>query len=352
MSIESKVAPAHSASDLNPAALETWLRSAVPGFAGPVRIERIAGGQSNPTYRLFTPARAYILRRKPTGALLPSAHSIDREFKVMAALHPTGFPVPRPCALCADERVIGVMFYVMELVEGRNLWDLSLPDTAPLERREIYHVQIDTLAALHQVDVDAAGLRDFGASGGYFERQIARWTKQYRAAETSTIPAMDRLIEWLPATMPHSVERRLVHGDYRLDNMILHPTQPRILAVLDWELSTLGDPLSDLAYYLMSWVMPASERASLLGLPDLAALGIPALDEAVERYCRATGTERPDLRWRFAFNLFRLAAIVQGVYARALAGAASSADGLSRGVRVEPLAEAAWAIAVTCDQPL
>jgi aminoglycoside phosphotransferase (APT) family kinase protein len=352
MSMQPNAPPADNPSDLDTAALERWLRGAVPGFAGPLRVERIAGGQSNPTYRLFTPGRNYILRRKPTGPLLPSAHSIDREYKVMAALHPTGFPVPQPYALCADEGVVGAMFYVMELVEGRNLWDLSLPDAEPSERRAIYHAQIDTLAALHQVDVEAAGLGDFGASGGYFERQIGRWVKQYRAAETRPIPAMDRLIDWLPATMPHSAERRIVHGDYRLDNMILHPTEPRVLAVLDWELSTLGDPLSDLAYYLMSWVMPANERASLLRLPDLAAHGIPTLDEAIARYCRTTGAERPDLRWRFAFNLFRLAAIIQGVYARALAGNASSADGLSRGARVEPLADAAWAIALTCDQPL
>ncbi|MBY8822370.1 phosphotransferase family protein [Sphingomonas colocasiae] len=331
---------------LDEAALTAWMTANVDGFEGPVRLSKFKGGQSNPTYRIDAPSGAYVLRRKPFGPLLPSAHAVDREYRLIAALHPTGFPVARPYGLCADDGVIGSMFYVMGLVEGRNLWDGSLPGMAPGERRGLYEAMIDTLAALHTIDHEAAGLGDYGKPGNYFERQVGRWTKQYRASETEHMPEVERLIEWLPRTVPTQDRVSIVHGDYRIDNMIFAAAEPRVLAVLDWELSTLGDPLADFSYLLMNWVTEPEGRSGIRGL-DLPALGIPTLEETVERYCAATGRSGvPDLNWYFSYNLFRLTGIVQGIRKRILEGTASSAQAEATAARAPSLARAAWSFAV------
>lgn len=328
------------------AALGAWMATHVEGFAGPMEVRQFKGGQSNPTYQIITPGQRYVLRRKPPGKLLPSAHAVDREFAVISALHPTGFPVARPYGLCLDESVIGTIFYVMDSVDGRILWDGSLPDSSPQERAAIYKAKVTTLANLHNTDYKAVGLEDFGKAGSYFARQIGRWSKQYQLSETLKIPEMDRLIEWLPRTIPDGETTSIVHGDYRLDNMILHPTEPRVLAVLDWELSTLGDPLGDFTYHLMNWVMPSGQRSGLAGL-DLAALGIPDMDAYVAMYCEATGRSGIDqLDWYFAYNMFRLAAILQGIVGRVRDGTAASAHAESNAERVRPLAEAAYGFAL------
>ena len=327
---------------LDEARLTAWCEANVVGFAGPITLSRFKGGQSNPTYRIDTPGTAYVLRRQPFGPLLPSAHAVDREYRVIAALHPAGFPVARPYGLCTDPDVIGSMFYVMGLAEGRNLWDGSLPGCTPDERRGLYHAMIDTLADLHALDPAAIGLGDYGKPGNYFERQVARWTKQYRASETETIPEMDRLIDWLPRTMPVQDRVSIVHGDYRIDNMIFDAAQPRVVAVLDWELSTLGDPLADFSYLLMNWVTEPEGRSGIKGL-DLPALGIPTLDEAVARYCARTGRDGlPELNWYFAYNLFRLTGIVQGIKKRIVDDTASSPQAEATAARVPALAAAAW----------
>lgn len=333
------------------AGLEAWLASHAPGYAGPLTVRQFKGGQSNPTYLLETPGRRYVLRRKPPGVLLPSAHAVEREFRVISALHAQGYPVARPWALCEDPAVIGTAFYVMDMVEGRILWDLSLPGMTPAQRRAVYEAQIDALAALHRIDPEAAGLGDYGRPGNYFARQVARWSRQYQASETRPIPAMDRLIDWLPQRLPADAPARVVHGDFRLDNLILHPDRPEVLAVLDWELSTLGDPLADISYFLIAWVIPASERNGLAGL-DLEALGIPSMEEAAARYCRQTG--RPPLEnldWLLAYNLFRLAAICQGIGGRLRDGTAASPHAAAMAARVEPLAEAAWGFALRAGAP-
>jgi aminoglycoside phosphotransferase (APT) family kinase protein len=327
------------------AALHAWMQAHVEGFAGPLQVAQFKGGQSNPTYQLITPGQKYVLRRKPPGKLLPSAHAVDREYKVIAALYPTGFPVAKPFGLCQDDSVIGTWFYVMDMVEGRILWDGALPDSTPEERRMIYHAKIKTLAQLHKTDVAAVGLSDYGKPGNYFARQIDRWTKQYQASETQTIAAMNKLIEFLPATAPADDQTTIVHGDYRLDNMILHPTEPKVLAVLDWELSTLGNPLADFTYLLMNWVMPSNQRGGLAGI-DLAEHGIPSVEEAVALYCRATGrTGIPETNWYFAYNLFRLAAICQGIAGRVRDGTASSPQAVLMGERVPVLAAGAYQFA-------
>jgi aminoglycoside phosphotransferase (APT) family kinase protein len=331
--------------DLDAVRLAEWMKHAVKGYAGPLEVLRFAGGQSNPTYQLRTPEQLYVLRRKPAGALLASAHAVDREFRVMDALGRAAFPVPHAYALCEDESVIGSIFYVMAMVDGRILWDGRLPDSSPGERRAIYAAEIDTLAALHRIDPQAIGLGDYGRPGNYFARQVARWSKQYAASDGPRYEAMDRLIAWLPQRLPADRPVRVVHGDYRLDNMVLHPTEPRVLAVLDWELSTLGDPIADLTYLLMHWVTPANERNSLRGL-DLAALGIPTLDEMLTRYLAATGDRLgAPLEWYLAYNLFRFAAILHGVAARGRAGNANKARAGLAQQRVGPLAEAAWRFA-------
>ena len=327
-------------------ALARWMAANVAGFAGTLSYAKFAGGQSNPTYRLDTAGASYVLRRKPFGDLLPSAHAVEREYRVIAGLHPTGFPVPRPYGLCEDTGVIGAAFYVMEMVEGRTIWDGAMPGAAPAERRAHYEAMVDTLAALHRTDVAAAGLGDYGRPGNYFERQVARWTKQYRAAETERMEPVERLIEWLPRTVPEQTRTGIVHGDYRIDNMIFAPDAPRIVAVLDWELSTLGDPLADFSYFLMSWVTEPEGRSGVMGLtgPDT---GIPTVEEVVARYCAATGRDGlPALDWYFAYNLFRLTGIVQGIKKRIEVGTASSAQAARAASRVGALAEAAWDFAV------
>src|SRR5678816_213882 len=262
------------------------MRANVAGYAGPLEVRQFKGGQSNPTYQLITPAKKYVLRRKPPGKLLPSAHAVDREYKVISALGPTGFPVAKTYGLCTDDAVIGTWFYIMDNVEGRILWDQTLPQYTPVERRPIYMAQVQTLADLHNTDYVAVGLGDYGKPGNYFARQIDRWTKQYRASETQTNPEIDRLMDWLPATMPADDQTSIVHGDYRLDNMVIHATEPRVAAVLDWELSTLGNPLADFTYFLMNWV-----NGSLATIDDLPAHGAPTIDEVVAEYCRMTGRD-------------------------------------------------------------
>jgi aminoglycoside phosphotransferase (APT) family kinase protein len=325
--------------------LGAWLQANVAGFEGPWDYTKFAGGQSNPTYLITAASGRYVLRRKPFGPLLPSAHAVDREYRVIAGLHPTGFPVPRPYGLCEDDAVIGTSFYVMEMVEGRTLWDGALPDMAPADRRAHYEAMVDTMAALHTTDYAAAGLETYGKPGNYFERQVARWTKQYRAAETETMAPVERLIEWLPRTLPEQTRTAIVHGDYRIDNMIFVPDGPKVLAVLDWELSTLGDPLADFSYFLMSWVTEPEGRSGVMGMtgPDT---GIPTIEEVVDRYCRATGRDGvPQLDWYFAYNLFRLTGIVQGIKRRIIDGNASSAQAERTVLRLPHLAEAAWSFA-------
>lgn len=328
--------------------LDPWLAANVAGYAGPLTIARFQGGQSNPTFKLTTPGATYVLRRKPAGEVLPSAHAVDREFRVLQALSGTAVPVAHPLALCTDPAVIGSMFYVMDYVDGRIFWDQSLPGIAPAERAAMYDAMGATIAALHHLDWQALGLADFGRPGNYLARQVARWTKQYRASETEPIEAMDRLIEWLPACIPSRETPALAHGDYRMDNLIFHPTEPRVVAVLDWELSTLGDALADFAYHVMSWRISPAQFRGLGGL-DLAALGIPTEAEYVAAYCRRTGQAYPVPDWDvyIVFGMFRIAAILQGVLKRGLAGSAASAQAIEVGRRGQVVAAAAWALART-----
>lgn len=326
--------------------LAEWLPRNVPGFGALAEIHKFAGGQSNPTYRLSDGVRDYVLRRKPFGRILPSAHAIEREYRLISALHPTGFPVPRPHVLCEDPDIIGAPFYLMELVEGRTYWDALLPDVRTGERRTIYFGLVDTLADLHMIDPDSVGLGDFGAAGSYFERQVGRWTKQYRASQTDDVEEVEKLIEWLPRTMPVQDRRSIIHGDYRIDNLIFDTVTSKPLAVLDWELSTLGDPLADFAYLAMNWAMPRGDMQGQLGKIDLALHDIPGLDEITARYCERTGRSGvPDLNWYFAYGLFRLVGIVQGIKKRVIDGNASNAEAAVMAARVRPLAEQAWAFA-------
>jgi aminoglycoside phosphotransferase (APT) family kinase protein len=321
--------------------LEAWMKANVEGFVGPLEVRQFKGGQSNPTYQLSTPTRKYVMRRKPPGKLLPSAHAVDREYRVISALGPTGFPVPRTYGLCQDEGVIGTMFYVMDMVEGRILWDQTLPQYQPSERHAIHMAALKTLADLHNTDYRAIGLEDFGRQGNYMMRQIDRWTKQYKASETQHIDSVERLIEWLPKSCPEDDQTSIVHADYRLDNMIMHPTEPRVIAVLDWELSTIGNPLADFTNLLMQWV-----NGSIAALPDLKAHGIPTMDEYVAEYCRLTGRSGlPDLNWYFAYNIFRLAGIIQGIVGRARDGTANSPQAAAMAERVPALGAAAWRFA-------
>ena len=326
------------------ACLTAWMQAHIEGFAGPIELRQFAGGQSNPTFLLESAHRRYVLRRKPPGKLLPSAHAVEREYRVIVALADTDVPVAKAYALCEDPTVMGTAFYVMDYVEGRLFWDAALPEVAPLERSAIYDEMTRVIAALHSVDYGAVGLGDYGKSGRYIERQVARWTQQYRASETETIDAVERLIEWLPKHIPADEETGIVHGDFRLDNAIFHPTEPRILAVLDWELSTLGHPLVDLAYLCMRYHLSAERFRGLDGL-DLAALRIPTEAECVADYCRLRGrapVPRQEWTYYLAFNMFRLTGILQGVLARAIQGNASSATALEAGRRARPLAEQAW----------
>ncbi|MGE0752934.1 MAG: phosphotransferase family protein [Variibacter sp.] len=331
------------------AALEAYLAVHVRGFAGPLAVRQFRGGQSNPTYVLDTPARRYVLRRKPPGKLLPSAHAVDREFRVISALHAAGFPVAEPFAYCADESVVGTPFYVMGFVEGRVIWEPGMPGATPDDRRAVFDVMNATLARLHNFDPAAIGLGDFGRGENYIRRQVDRWSKQYRASETEKIEEMEQLIAWLPAHLPPASPVRLVHGDYRLDNIILAPDAPQVLAVLDWELSTLGDPLADFTYHLMQWFMPQSESgagtATLVGL-DLDVLGIPSLSAYVDAYVARTGLDpRAHLPVYLAYNFFRLAAILQGIVGRVRDGTATSDNAPGRAALVQPLAEVGWRFA-------
>jgi aminoglycoside phosphotransferase (APT) family kinase protein len=308
-------------------------------------IEQFKGGQSNPTYRITsTDGRRFVLRRKPPGKLRPSAHAVDREYRVIAALHPTGFPVAKPHVLCEDESIIGTAFYVMDYVEGRVLWDQSLPGMTKAERGAIWDELNKVISKLHSIDYHAVGLEGFGKPGNYIERQIARWSKQYQASETERIEAMDNLIAWLPKNIPPSAATTVVHGDYRLDNAIFHPSEPRILAVLDWELSTLGDPLADFAYHCMSWHIPPGQFRGIGGL-NLEELGIPGERQYVARYCERTNRgEINPTHWDFylAYNLFRIAAILQGILKRVVDGTAASAHARDAGTRAKPMAELGW----------
>jgi aminoglycoside phosphotransferase (APT) family kinase protein len=336
------VAPVHA---FDVAGLAAYIRRHVEAFPGELRVEQFQGGQSNPTYRVTAGERRYILRRKPPGKLLPSAHAIDREYRVMSALAGTDVPVARMLALCEDDAVIGTAFYLMEYVEGRVLWDPRLPGMEPAARAAHHDEMNRVLAALHRVDYAAVGLGDYGRVGSYIERQVARWTKQYQAAQAERIPAMDRLIEWLPSHIPEGDETAIVHGDYRLDNVIFHPGEPRILAVLDWELSTLGHPLSDFAYNAMAWRLSPEEFRGLKGV-DCRALGIPTEEEYVAAYCRRTGRGGiPHWEFYLIFNMFRIAAILHGVMSRALQGNAASADAIETGSRARLVADVAWEMA-------
>ena len=331
-------------------ALTAWFGANVEGFEGPITYSKFKGGQSNPTYRIDTPGRSYVLRRQPFGKLLPSAHAVDREYKAMAALGPTGFPVPKTYGVCEDPEVLGSKFFVMGLADGRSLWNGSLPNNTPEERRAIYHAMIDTMADLHTKDPQAIGLGDYGKPQDYCARQISRWSKQYKLSETETIAEMDRLIEWLPETIPPQHESSVVHGDYRLDNMIFAADEDRVLAVLDWELSTLGDPIADFSYLMLNWFQPADGRAGLLGL-DLEALGIPTVQQAVDRYVERTGYPVPPMDWYFAYNLFRLAGIMQGIKKRVIDGTASSAHAKAMSERVVPLVQRAHQFALDAGMP-
>ena len=320
------------------ARLATWMAASVEGYSGPLEVRQFKGGQSNPTYQLVTPGKTYVMRRKPPGKLLPSAHAVDREFRVISALYPIGYPVAKPYGLCIDEDVIGTMFYIMDMVEGRILWDQSLPSYSPPERYAIHMAALKSLADLHNVDYRAVGLEGFGREGNYMSRQISRWTKQYRASETERSEEMERLIEWLPQSVPEDDQTTIVHADYRLDNMVLHPTEPRVAAVLDWELCTLGNPLADFSYVLMQWV-----NGTISTLPDLKAHGIPTMDEYIAEYCRQTGRPGlPNLDWYFSYNAFRLAGILQGIVGRVRDGTANSPQALENAARVPLLAQTAW----------
>ena len=333
------------ADKLDEAKLSQWLEANVAGFKGPIELTKFKGGQSNPTYKIAAPSGNYVLRRKPYGPLLPSAHAVDREYKVQAGLHKVGFAVAPQYGLCTDDSVLGSWFCVMGMVDGRTIWNGAMPFSTPEYRRATYDSMIDTLAALHNVDVAAAGLTDYGRPGNYFGRQVERWTKQYRLAETETMAPMERLIEWLPATLPEQTRTSVVHGDYRIDNLIYAHDRPQVLAVLDWELSTLGDPLADFTYVAMAWVTENAGRSGVMDL-DRKAIGIPELDEVVERYCGLTDrTSVPDMNWYFAYNFFRLAGIIQGIKKRVLEGTASSAHARSMSERVQPLADTAWEFA-------
>ena len=347
--------PVSEAHEFDVQALSTWMAQHVAGFEGPVTVEMFKGGQSNPTYKLVTPGRSYVMRSKPgpVAKLLPSAHAIEREFKVMSGLAGTDVPVPHMYALCEDESIIGRAFFIMEFKDGRILWDQSLPAMTNAQRGEIYDEMNRVIAALHTVDVHQQGLADYGKPGNYFERQIGRWSKQYTASVTQPIQEMDKLMAWLPANMPDSAkdERKvsIVHGDYRLDNVMFAPDTAKVIAVLDWELSTLGHPLADFSYHCMAWHIPASLGRGIGGL-DIAALGIPSEAEYMRRYCERTGLATPEqlkADWNFylAYNMFRIAAILQGIAKRVEAGTASSAQAKAAGDTARPMAQLAWSYA-------
>jgi aminoglycoside phosphotransferase (APT) family kinase protein len=340
----------NSPSDLPLERIEAWLADHVPGFRGPLSAERFSGGQSNPSYRLDAASGPYVLRRKPPGPLLPSAHAVDREFRVMRALQQSAVPVPRVYALCEDDAVIGSAFYIMEFLDGRIFWDQRLPEIgSAADRAAMFDSMNAVIAALHRVDYEAVGLGDFGRPGNYMGRQIARWSRQYRASETGRIAAMDALIDWLPRHLPAESAPAIVHGDYRMDNLVFHKKEPRVIGILDWELSTIGDPLADFAYHAMTWrVTPELFRG--LGGIDFAAAGIPDEAAYVASYCRRTGRDSV-AAWEFymVYSLFRIAAIVQGIARRAIEGTAASQEAGEVGRLARPFAEQAWALARSLD---
>ncbi|ESQ73613.1 phosphotransferase family protein [Asticcacaulis sp. AC402] len=325
--------------------LEAWLGTHLAGFHPPFVLSKFPGGQSNPTYLIDAASGKYVLRRKPFGDLLPSAHAVDREFRLISALSPAGFRTAKPLAFCEDPTVIGSLFYVMSYLDGRTFWDGALPQLNRVDRSDVYFALVDTLADLHGLDPVAVGLSDYGKPGNYFERQVGLWTRQYRASQTDQIDSVENLMEWLPRTVPPQTRTSIVHGDYRIDNVVFASDRTQVLGVLDWELSTLGDPLADFTYFAMSWIQAYEGKAGLQGL-DLPALGIPSIDAMIERYCVRTGRDGlPDLDWYFAYNLFRITAILQGVKKRALQGNASSADAADMAGRIVPFAERAWQFA-------
>ena len=336
-------------------ALQAWLSQHLPDFKGPLTVEMFKGGQSNPTYKLITTSQSYVMRAKPgpVAKLLPSAHAVEREFKVMQGLQNTAVPVAKMHVLCEDESVIGRAFYVMEFVQGRVLWDQTLPDLSNTQRAGIYDEMNRVISALHTVNYKECGLADYGKPGNYFERQIGRWSKQYLASETQPIAEMNNLMQWLPANMPASAldgsKVSIVHGDYRLDNLMFHPTDNKVMAVLDWELSTIGHPLADFSYHCMAWHIPPGTFRGIGGV-DVAAIGIPTESEYIHKYCDRTGLATPnDLKtdWNFylAYNMFRIAAILQGIAKRVEAGTASSEQAKTSGAGARPMAELAWKFA-------
>ena len=336
-------------------ALTRWLDSNLDGFKGPLTVESFKGGQSNPTYKLVTPSMSFVMRAKPgpVAKLLPSAHAVEREFAVMKGLAGTGVPVPQMYCLCEDESVIGRAFYIMEYMQGRVMWDQTLPGMTKAERGDIYREMNRVIAALHTVKFAAQGLSGYGKPGNYFERQIGRWSKQYVASVTQPIPEMDQLMAWLPQHIPAMARDEsmtsIVHGDFRLDNLMFHPSEPRVIAVLDWELSTLGHPLADFSYHCMTWHIPEGLGRGIGGV-DIASLGIPSEAEYIQQYCDSTKLTTPEVLardWRFymSYNMFRIAAILQGIAKRVEAGTASSAQAVSSGAGARPLAQLAWQFA-------
>jgi len=322
--------------------LHDYMSAHVADFSGDITLSQFKGGQSNPTYRIDAGGKSYVLRRKPPGELLPSAHAVDREFRVITALGQTDVPVPKTYCFCDDAEVIGTPFYIMEMVDGRIFWDGTLPGMSNDDRRSIYQSINEAMAALHKVNFKALGLDDFGKIGEYRERQIHRWSKTYRLAEMDPIPEMDRLIEWLPKNIPTGDETALIHGDYRLDNMIFHPKEPRVLALLDWELATLGHPIGDFTYTLMGWRLDKNLFRGIAHA-DLPSLGIPTEADFIAHYCQLTDRDSiHHLEWYLAYNMFRLAAILQGIAMRAKDGTAASPHAIEQGRRARPLAEAAW----------
>ncbi len=324
--------------------LAAWMADQIEGFEGPISVDKFPGGQSNPTFKISTEKKNYVLRRKPPGQLLKGAHAVDREHRIISALGTVGFPVPKTYALCQDPDVMDADFYIMDMVEGRIFWDTSFPEVPTEDRRKYFDAMNDTIARLHNVDYEAIGLGDYGRPGNYFERQIGRWSKQYLQDEIAgRVPEMDNLVEWLPKNIPAGDETTLVHGDYRCDNMIFHPTEPRVIAVLDWELSTLGHPIGDFTYHLMAFRMPKGLSTSLSDC-NFDEMNIPTEEEYVQAYCERTGRSGIDnLDFYLAFNMFRLAAIIHGVKGRMLKGNASNAKAAATAARLEPLAKAAWA---------
>lgn len=323
-------------------ALDRWMTDNIDGFKGPVTLSKFEGGQSNPTFRIDAPSGRYVLRRKPMGAVLPGAHAVDREFRVLSAMHKAGVPVARVYQLCTDESVIGSIFYVMDFVDGRVFWDPRLPDLTAAERRSIFESMNDNIARIHSLSPDKVGLSDFGRSEGYLNRQISRWTRQYDASRIDPNPAMDNLIAWLPDHVPDEHPPRLVHGDYRLDNVLIHPTEPRIVAVLDWELSTIGNPIADFAYHMLTWHFAPDLYRGLAGV-DLAALGIPGEEEYLARYLKTTGLEPPkDWQFYLILSMFRIASILQGVAKRSVEGSAADAKAAEVGAKAVPISQLAW----------